>query len=573
MKLKPALTLLHITLTLWLLASCSQAAPAPTPTIQPPPTDTPTDTATLTPVSTDTPTPAPTSTSTPSPSPTMTSEPLLVIQVVDEENGETLPGATVKLTHSRLQFDASQTTNADGQATFDDVQASRWAYETVVTAQGYHDIRDKITVEPGENNLTINLTPRVLALVTSESANLRSGPGDVYDVVGAVNQDAILPVVGQSEDGEWLVVETAKGETAWLSGTLVDVEGELSRVTTLASPPTPSPTMTMTPEPTFTPTPPPAVAVAPAPPPAAPPSGDNLLVNPGFEHGPVGWTLRNGGTPWLYSISDYAQFIHSGDKALVYGAYQYIDNVTPGVTYRFGAWARTWSSPDEDRTVSKNPGNIAMLVCINVAGEDVVGLETTICSGGGNPLDTWQYYSIDAIATSTRIVVFLHIQAPMAPRHNEGFWDDAFLSVAPVAATPTPPPAPAPTRPDPIPFGGVALRDSMAHLQWVIEQMGGLLDRVYSGQAGSCSEYLDYYAQTIQIATYHSIPDEWQGVYNEYVWSADNVLATNEQIYLLCQSGGGKVSQLNYGLARSGIHDTLPRLIPAIATANALLGQ
>jgi hypothetical protein len=33
------------------------------------------------------------------------------------------------------------------------------------------------------------------------------------------------------------------------------------------------------------------------------------------------------------------------------------------------------------------------------------------------------------------------------------------------------------------------------------------------------------------------------------------------------------VSQLNYGLARSGIHDTLPRLIPAIATANALLGQ
>jgi uncharacterized protein YgiM (DUF1202 family) len=491
------------------------------------------------------------------------------VQVTDGESGAALVGVTVQLVNERLNFDARQTTDRDGQATFDDVQASRWAYEATLSADGYQDASAEIVVEQGENEFSLSLTPQVTAQVTAESANLRSGPGTVYDVVGKVNQDDVLPVIGQSEDGAWLAVETQEGQTGWLSGTLVNVQGQLAQVVALAPPPTPTP---IPPTPTAVAA---APAPAPAPPPGAPPLGPNLLVNPGFEDGSFGWHRYRGpaNSVDIFTLADYPQFVRSGDKVARLSAVQHVYNVTPGQTYRLGAWARVWSSPDEDRSVSKEPGDISAFVCINIAGDDDVQLETNVCSGGANPVDTWQYLSVDAVASGDHIVVIFIFAVRSGPRHNEVYWDDAVLGLAPVAATPTPLPPAAPTSPQPLPFDGVALRDSMAHLQWVLEQMGGLLDRVYSGQAGSCLEYEDYYAQVIQIATYHSIPGEWQGVYNEYVWSADNLLATNEPIYGLCQSGGGVVSEFNYGLARSGIHDTLARLIPAIATANALLGQ
>jgi hypothetical protein len=482
---------------------------------------------------------------------------------VDEESGEALPGATVHVA-SKLATDASQTSDADGQAAFTGLDESQ-AYQVSVSADGYQEASAEIVLEQGENELTVRLTPLVLAVVISESANLRSGPGAVYEVVGQVGQDDVLTIVGQSEDGEWLVVETDEGQTGWLSATLVEVRGKLEQVVAQAAPPTPTPL----------PATPTAVAAAPPPPQPALPSGVNLLANPGFEDGPYVWQSLNGGpdSVKLFSLSDYPQFVRSGDKVAALAAKQHVYNLTPGVTYRFGAWARVWSSPDEDRSVSKDPGDISVFVCINTAGDDDIQLETTVCSSGGNPVDTWQYFSVDAVATKDQITVMMSFVVRSGPRHNEVFWDDAFLGAASAAATATPLPPAAPSRPEPIPFDGVALRDSMAHLQWVLEQMGGLLDRVYAGQGGSCSEYAGYYAQTIQITTYHSIPGEWQGVYNEYVWSADNVIATNESIYRLCQSGGGNISPLNYGVARSGIQDTLARLIPAIATANALLGQ
>jgi hypothetical protein len=385
MNHKVALTLLSIGLGLLLLVSCSQASPTPTPTVETPPTGTPTVTASVTPPPTATPTPTdtpePTSTSTPSATP----EPLVIIQVVDEESGEPLPGATVRVTSEKLGYDGSQTTNADGQATFAGVEISSRAYEVAVTAEGYYDATTVIKVRQGKNDLTVSLTPGVFAQVTEDTASLHSGPGTVYEIVGEVSKGDVLSVVGQSEDGEWLVVETDEGETGWLAATLVNVEGNLAQVEEMASPPTPTPTPT-------------AIPVAPAP--------------------------------------------------------------------------------------------------------------TT-------------------------------------------------------AATP----------PAPAGFDGVALRDNMVHLRWVIDQIGGLLDRVYSGQYGSCPEYEGYYQQVAAITTYPAVPGDWQGVYNEYIWAADNILATNKAVYSLCLSGGGVVTALNYGVARQGIQDSVLHLIPAIETANALLGQ
>jgi len=307
---------------------------------------------------------------------------LVVIQVLDDDSGEPLPGVKVQLTLSRVGFEASQTTDADGMVTFAGVTPSTSPYVLTVTAAGFYKGVEELTVGRGETALTVNLTPGVFATVEDETATLRSGPGAAYDILGDATTGDVLVIIGQDDAGEWLAAEMDDGHTCWVEVVLVNVEGDLDRTPVIASPPTPTPVPTTAPAPTT------------APPPPQPPS-----------------------------------------------------------------------------------------------------------------------------------------------------------------------------------FDGVALRDSVVHLRWVLDQLGGLLDRLYSGQAESCGEFMNYYLQTFGITRFEAVPGDWQGVYNEYVWAAEHTRATNESVFALCLSGGGVLNDFNYSVARAGVYDSVARLIPAIDTANALLGQ
>ena len=235
---------------------------------------------------------------------------------------------------------------------------------------------------------------------------------------------------------------------------------------------------------------------------------------------------------------------------------------------------KLWSSTGEDRNVSVNPADMVGRICINTAGDDEMTLPTTICSAWASPYDVWQFISVDAVATNNRITVILQIVVNNNNNtvHLTGIWDDITLGTAPSAATATPAPAAGPVRPNPIAFSSTALRDSMTSVRWTIEQAGGLLDRLYNGESGSCEEYQGYYDDGIRSAIYSGVPDDWAGIYNDYIFAVENFLATNESINALCDGGGGVLSALNYGAARQGINDSLNRLIPAIEAANAKLG-
>lgn len=318
----------------------------------------------------------------------------------------------------------------------------------------------------------------------------------------------------------------------------------------------------------------------PAPPASGPqPLGPNLLINPGFEDGSTGWARYGGQQLPTYSISEFPAFVRSGsrvahpDTTLQY--LQHVNGLTPGITYRFGVWVRHWSSPNEDRAVSVEPDQLHSYVCINTDGEDVLNLPHTICSNWGTAVDSWQFVSVDGVAQNSRITVMVvwGYVSPLYNRHNEALWDDAYLGLAPVAATATPLPPPPLARPQPVSFDAVALRDSMTNARFLLEQIGGLLDRLYNGTPGSCSEFQDYYGDLIQTATYHSLPAEWQSIYNDYIFAVENGLATNLGVNDLCENGGGGLDQHGYGTARQGINNSLDRLIPAIETANSLLGQ
>ncbi|WP_420641000.1 hypothetical protein [Candidatus Leptofilum sp.] len=277
--------------------------------------------------------------------------------------------------------------------------------------------------------------------------------------------------------------------------------------------PTAEPTATNTP--TRTPTDIPATATAAplapvsAPPPAPAPAGPNLLANPGFEIDGAGWTNFS-----YHTADSQPNFVHSGQRSLQGGGkvwQQVTTNIEAGTTYRAGGWFKVWSSTGEDRTVSVNPADIRGRICLNTFGDDALELPTTICSGWVQPLDVWQFISIDAVATNDRVTVILQVALFNNDNnaiHTSTMWDDISLGLAPTAATATPPPATGPVRPNPVAFSPTALHDSMNGVRSAIEQAGGLLDRLVNGENQTCAEYQGYYDDTIRSATYSGVPDD-----------------------------------------------------------------
>lgn len=96
--------------------------------------------------------------------------------------------------------------------------------------------------------------------------------------------------------------------------------------------------------------------------------------------------------------------------------------------------------------------------------------------------------------------------------------------------------------PNPVAFNDRALRDTMLNARSMLEQMGGLLDRLYGGSRETCGEFQGYYRNLVQSARYEGVPGEWQGIYNEYVFAVENGRSTNQPIFDLCDKSGGTLS-------------------------------
>jgi hypothetical protein len=66
--------------------------------------------------------------------------------------------------------------------------------------------------------------------VTSDSANLRNGPGTSYAIVGQAKQGDALPISARSADSGWWQICCANGQPAWVSTQVVAVEGDIGSV-------------------------------------------------------------------------------------------------------------------------------------------------------------------------------------------------------------------------------------------------------------------------------------------------------------------------------------------------------
>lgn len=69
-----------------------------------------------------------------------------------------------------------------------------------------------------------------MATITSESVNVRSGPGTAYSVLGFTTQGNVLPVGGVNREGGWLLVQSGAG-AGWISSTVADLSGNCQGLT------------------------------------------------------------------------------------------------------------------------------------------------------------------------------------------------------------------------------------------------------------------------------------------------------------------------------------------------------
>ena len=87
-------------------------------------------------------------------------------------------------------------------------------------------------------------------IVQQDKVNVRKGPSTAYPTVGQVTKGASLDIVGRNAAGDWWQVCCVSGQQVWITGQLVQVQGDTSGVQILSSVPPPPPTATPRPRPT-----------------------------------------------------------------------------------------------------------------------------------------------------------------------------------------------------------------------------------------------------------------------------------------------------------------------------------
>jgi hypothetical protein len=224
---------------------------------------------------------------------------------------------------------------------------------------------------------------------------------------------------------------------------------------------------------------------------------ENLLENPGFEGVYTIWEVADGTvqiapewTPWWIEDDErdpewsQPEFrpaevlfepirVFEGERAQGYftedvshfaGIYQQVDNVLPGVTYRFGIWTQVWLG-NSDEPVSDTPNNPHLRIGIDPTGAGWAGAiastpSTIVWGTEADPaciIDQWCFWWVEVQAQSTNLTVYVRSSPDLASMHNHFYFDAAilrpvdapatFTPTATMVATMTPTPTPTPIPP------------------------------------------------------------------------------------------------------------------------------
>jgi hypothetical protein len=96
--------------------------------------------------------------------------------------------------------------------------------------------------------ITLTPTPEKPMVSVSVNTNCRTGPGQQFDLAGALLVGEQAEVVGVYPDGDyWIIKNLRRGGECWLWGNYATVVGQTAGLPVFTSPPTPTPSFTPTP--------------------------------------------------------------------------------------------------------------------------------------------------------------------------------------------------------------------------------------------------------------------------------------------------------------------------------------
>lgn len=189
----------------------------------------------------------------------------------------------------------------------------------------------------------------------------------------------------------------------------------------------------------------------------------NLLTNPGFEgefiehEGLDSVRVAEGWIPWWteeldnepawarpeyrpVNLAEAAFRVYSGETSQNWntfhashfaGIYQQVEDVIPGVTYRFTIQTQVWSSTEDNpATKSTLPSNPHLQVGIDPFGfwnefsSDIVWSDEALMN---EVIDQWGEMSVEIEAQSDTITVYIRSRPEFANKRNELFFDEANL--------------------------------------------------------------------------------------------------------------------------------------------------
>lgn len=192
--------------------------------------------------------------------------------------------------------------------------------------------------------------------------------------------------------------------------------------------------------------------------------GPNLLNNPGFEGAyqsyhfdptPEGlvpeFRIAEGWHPWFRQQTatdpgwrnrrpEYrpASYSYNGTAAQQFftsfgthqaGLWQRVENATPGQVHRFSVAIYMWSSMGDDVFSSTTPGGMSVRVGIDPAGQTNPYGESVVWSDFATNYDAWGTISVDAVAQSNALTVFVWSQQEHPVVHNDVALDEAYLGL------------------------------------------------------------------------------------------------------------------------------------------------
>lgn len=193
--------------------------------------------------------------------------------------------------------------------------------------------------------------------------------------------------------------------------------------------------------------------------------GSNLLSNPGFEgfyrsfrygNAPEDLVLEfrvaDGWNPWYrpqgaddpewrYRRPEYrpASYSYNGSPAQQFftsfgthqaGVFQRVSTAAAGRTYRFSVAAYIWSSNGGNFYSSDSPGNARVRVGIDPLGGTNAYAASVVWSPFATFYDSWRVLSVDAVAASRTLTVFVWSEQDYPVVHNDVALDDAYLGLS-----------------------------------------------------------------------------------------------------------------------------------------------